>query len=119
MLRVGATLQYDQIYASVNYAYISQQFSDATNAVETTNAIYGLIPAYWVTDVSCGIQVKQVKLSLHVNNLTNNFYFTRSPQGYGLPGAGHYSFRSQDLLFECGHQLVTRQWLYFILTRIP
>lgn len=86
MLRLGASLQYRKLYVGVNYSYISDQYSDATNATDAPNAIYGLIPAYWVTDVSAGVQVRNVKLALHANNVTNNFYYTRRATGYPGPG---------------------------------
>lgn len=86
MLRTGMSLGYKNIFVSYNYSYLGEQFSDATNAIKTSNAIYGLIPAYWVMDASLGAKWKWIKGDFHVNNFTNNFYFTRRAAAYPGPG---------------------------------
>lgn len=64
------------------YTYLSEQFTDATNAEFTSNAVNGLIPAYSVMDVSAAYTYKMFKLEVGCNNLTNNYYFTRRAAGY-------------------------------------
>jgi Fe(3+) dicitrate transport protein len=68
------------------FSYTSEQFTDATNAITTSNAVGGLVPAYWVMDLSASYTWKFLKLETGVNNLTDNRYFTRRATGYPGPG---------------------------------
>lgn len=86
MLRSGFTLAYKRFFINYNYSYLSEQFTDATNATKTANAVMGIIPAYWVADLGLGCKGKHIGAELHVNNVTNNFYFTRRASGYPGPG---------------------------------
>ena len=72
--------------SGINFAYTSEQFTDATNADYTPNAINGIVPSYWVTDLSAKYTWKNLTTELSVNNITNNYYFTRRADGYPGPG---------------------------------
>ena len=69
------------------YSYLSSQFTDASNAVESDiTGIIGEIPEYDILDLSFGIKLKLFSLYYGINNLTNNLYYTRRATGYPGPG---------------------------------
>lgn len=83
----GISLGYKDFKTSLQYSYLSDQFSDATNAVGGgVSAVVGLIPSYSLLDLSLSYEFKQFKLEGSVNNLTNMVYFTRRATGYPGPG---------------------------------
>lgn len=86
-LKSGVRLAYKNLKASFQYTYLSDQYSEATNAVDGgVSAVVGLIPAYDIMDVSASYQFKRFKLEGSVNNLANRMYFTRRATGYPGPG---------------------------------
>ena len=86
-LKTGIRLGYKDLKASFQYSYLSDQFTDATNArVGGVSAVVGLIPAYSIMDVGLSYQYKRYKLEGNVNNLGNQIYFTRRATGYPGPG---------------------------------
>ncbi|HLP13522.1 MAG TPA: TonB-dependent receptor, partial [Flavobacteriales bacterium] len=100
MVRSGFNLSYKKCFVSYNYSYISEQYSDATNAEKVPNAMFGLIPAYWVMDAGAGVEYKMLRAEFHVNNLTNNFYFTRRATAY--PGPGIIPSELRNMYFSLG-----------------
>jgi len=86
IFRSGLTYRFKEFSFTAQHAYTSEQFTDATNAVSTPSAIYGLIPAYSVMDVSARWGWKLLTLSAGVNNVLNEMYFTRRADGYPGPG---------------------------------
>lgn len=86
IIRTGITYGYKAFGVTIQYAYTSEQFSDATNAAYTAAAIYGIIPAYGVIDVSAQYRWKRLGFSAGVNNAGNARYFTRRAEGYPGPG---------------------------------
>lgn len=86
-LKTGLKFGYEDLSASVQYTYLSQQFTDATNSVEgSISGVIGEIPSYDVLDVSLSYTYKRFKLETGINNLLNNAYFTRRATGYPGPG---------------------------------
>lgn len=86
-LKSGLRLGYKNVKASFQYTHLSDQYSDATNAVDGgTSATLGLIPAYTVMDASISYEYKRYKLEGSVNNLANAYYYTRRATGYPGPG---------------------------------
>ncbi len=86
-LKTGLRVGYKNLKASFQYTYLSDQFSEATNAIEGgVSAVVGLIPAYDIMDVSASYQFKRFKLEGSLNNLANRMYFTRRATGYPGPG---------------------------------
>ena len=86
-LKSGIRLGYKNINASFQYTYLSDQFSEATNATDGgVSAVVGLIPAYNVMDLSLSYQYKRFKIEGNINNLTNQIYYTRRATGYPGPG---------------------------------
>lgn len=86
-LKTGLKFGYKNIIGSFQYSYLSQQFTDATNAVDgNLSGVIGEIPAYDVLDASISYTYKFMKLEAGVNNLLDNHYFTRRATGYPGPG---------------------------------
>ncbi|GAB3513088.1 TonB-dependent receptor domain-containing protein [Emticicia fontis] len=86
-LKSGIRLGYKNLKASFQYTYLSDQYSEATNAVDGgVSAVVGLIPAYDIMDVSASYQFKRFRLEGSLNNLANRMYFTRRATGYPGPG---------------------------------
>jgi len=85
--KTGLALGYNKFKSSIQYSFLSDQFSDATNATEGgVSAVVGLIPAYHILDLSLSYEFQKFKLEGSVNNLTNAIYFTRRATGYPGPG---------------------------------
>lgn len=89
-LKTGLSFGYGNLLGSLQYTYLSEQFTDATNAPQDVNdnqrGIEGTIPAYDIMDLSLSYTWKKLKLETGVNNLLNNSYFTRRATGYPGPG---------------------------------
>ena len=86
-LKSGLRLSYKNLKASFQYTYLSDQFTDATNAREGgVSAVIGLIPAYNVMDASVSYQLGKLRLESTLNNLADRAYFTRRATGYPGPG---------------------------------
>ena len=99
-LRVGNK----KLKGSVQFTYLSDQFTDATNAVEGgVSSVAGLIPAYYVMDAGISYQAKRLKLELTCNNITNNMFFTRRATGY--PGPGIIPSDGRGFFFTAGYKL--------------
>ena len=84
--RSGITYKLNKFSTTIRYSYTSDQYTDATNALRTQYGENGLIPEYWVMDVSCNYTHKWLIVGAGVNNLTNNIYFTRRALSYPGPG---------------------------------
>jgi Fe(3+) dicitrate transport protein len=85
-LKTGLQAHYKKLKAALQFTYLSQQFTEATNAEYAPTGVYGLIPSYWVLDLSLTYEHKRFSFEGGVNNLTNNAYFTRRAVGYPGPG---------------------------------
>ena len=80
-------LGYKNFKASFQYTYLTDQYSDATNAVDGgVSAVVGLIPSYAIMDLSLSYEYKMFKIETSVNNLANRMYYTRRATGYPGPG---------------------------------
>ncbi|SHM71149.1 TonB-dependent receptor [Polaribacter sp. KT 15] len=86
-IKTGFKFGYNNFIASLQYSYLSRQFSDATNASGgSISGVTGEIPAYSILDFSTSYKYKFAKLEAGVNNLLDNAYFTRRATGYPGPG---------------------------------
>ncbi|MBO6622825.1 MAG: TonB-dependent receptor [Balneola sp.] len=89
-LKTGINFGFKNLLGSVQYTYISKQFTDASNALQNVrdnqSGIKGEIPAYDVLDLSLSWTYKQFSLESGVNNILNSSYFTRRATGYPGPG---------------------------------
>lgn len=86
IIRTGVNYGFKNFKFTYQYSYTASQFSDATNSEFTPSAIYGIVPAYTVMDLSAAYTYKKFTLSAGVNNLNNELYFTRRAEGYPGPG---------------------------------
>jgi len=87
IFKTGLSFRHKRFSASYQVSYTSEQFTDATNAVFTSNAIDGLIPAYTVMDLSAEYKLSKVfTIQSSVNNLADKRYFTRRAESYPGPG---------------------------------
>ena len=72
---------------NLQYTYLSKQFTDASNAVEgNLSGVIGQIPKYSILDFSASYTLEKIKLETGVNNILNEYYFTRRATGYPGPG---------------------------------
>ena len=86
ILRSGLTFKNTRFSTTINYAYISQQFSDANNTIFSVTGSNGIVPAYYIMDWSSKVTFKAFKIGVTINNITNNKYFTRRATSYPGPG---------------------------------
>jgi len=88
IIRSGLTIAYKNISLTSQHSYTSDAFSDANNTVQASaNGNIGRIPSYAVWDLTIAWNYKQYNCKAGINNLTNEFYFTRRAGGYPGPGA--------------------------------
>jgi Fe(3+) dicitrate transport protein len=89
-LKTGLNFGYKNLLGSLQYTYLSSQYTDATNAEQdkqdNQRGIEGEIPAYDILDLSLSYTYKKWRLETGVNNLLDNSYFTRRATGYPGPG---------------------------------
>lgn len=86
-LKTGFRFGYKNFTSSIQYTYMSDQFTDASNSPPgDVSGIIGTIPAYEILDISASYRYKFVKLETGINNLLDNSYFTRRATGYPGPG---------------------------------
>ena len=93
-LKTGMQGGFGPLKASVQLSYLSDQFSEATNAPNSPQdarpdpslAVIGRIPAYQILDASVSWERRWLRLEGSVNNLANTRYFTRRATGYPGPG---------------------------------
>ena len=86
-IKTGIRFGYKDFLTSLQYSYLSRQFSDATNATGgSLSGVTGEIPAYSILDFSTSYKYKFVKLETGINNVLDSSYFTRRATGYPGPG---------------------------------
>ncbi len=84
--KTGINLSYKKLSSSIQYGYVSKQYTDATNAVFTSSAVSGIIPSYQIVDISIAYSMNKLKAELGLNNALNEIYFTRRATAYPGPG---------------------------------
>jgi Fe(3+) dicitrate transport protein len=86
-LKTGFNVGYKKLKASMQYTFMSEQYSDASNSTSSDQtAVIGLIPEYKIVDVSGSYEFKRFRIEGSVNNLLNEMYYTRRATGYPGPG---------------------------------
>lgn len=89
-LKTGSSIGYKNFMSSIQFTYVSSQFTEAgnsvTDSVDNTYGIFGEIPAFFVADISTSYTWKMLKLEAGITNFTNNNYFTTRATGYPGPG---------------------------------
>lgn len=86
----GLKFGYKNFQGTLQYSYLSDQFTDASNAPQNIqdnqSGIQGVVPAYQIVDLSLSYTYKMLRLESGANNLLNTWYFTRRATGYPGPG---------------------------------
>ncbi|WP_300485564.1 TonB-dependent receptor [Flavobacterium sp.] len=90
-LKSGMLFGYKNLMTSMQFTYMSDQYTDATNSKQDKNenikGIEGQVPTYYVVDWALSLTVaKKITIETGINNLTNTIYFTRRATGYPGPG---------------------------------
>lgn len=85
-VRAGSTFRNKKFQATAQFSYVGEQYSDATNAIRSSSAVNGIVPAYFVADFSMRYTWKRLTFETGCNNIANNYYFTRRADGYPGPG---------------------------------
>ena len=86
-LKTGFKLDYKNFKCSLQYSYMSEQFTDATNSVESDlSGVIGILPKYDVLDLSFSYLFNKIKFEFGINNILDNYYFTNRATGYPGPG---------------------------------
>ena len=88
--KTGINAGYKNLIGSLQYTYLSKQYTDASNARQNPrdnqSGIQGEIPAYDIVDLSLSFKKKWFKIESGINNLLDKSYFTRRATGYPGPG---------------------------------
>lgn len=86
-LKTGLNFKFKSLYSNIQLSYVSEQFTDATNAIASNlSGVNGVIPSYKVLDLNLVYKTKKYSIESGINNLLNNSYFTRRASGYPGPG---------------------------------
>lgn len=102
-IKTGINYNWKSFSSTLQFTYLSKQYTEATNAERTATGVDGIIPSFHVLDLSAKYKYKFAQLEAGINNLTNNYYFTRRATGYPGPGiipsAGRNFYVTLDLKF--------------------
>lgn len=87
IVRWGTQAAFGKLRFGLSFNYVTEHFTDATNAVRTATAVEGIIPSYFVVDLTTAYQLKKwLNIVGSCNNLLNEKYFTRRAESYPGPG---------------------------------
>lgn len=85
--RTGLTYSSAKLSSTLQYNYTAEHFTDATNALRSSTAVNGVIPAYSIVDFSMKYNFKKYfTLEASCNNMLDARYFTRRADAYPGPG---------------------------------
>ena len=85
--KTGLQFGYKNLAANVQYSFVSDQYTDSSNAIEgNLSGVIGEIPAYSLGDISASYKLKNISFEAGINNLFDEKYFTRRATGYPGPG---------------------------------
>ncbi|MBU2996804.1 TonB-dependent receptor [Cellulophaga baltica] len=89
-LKTGVSFGWKNLLSSLQYTFVSEQFTDVTNSPydpENNVNVIGAIPSYDILDLSLSYKFSSnFRLESGINNLLDNSYFTRRATGYPGPG---------------------------------
>ena len=86
-IKSGFKFGYKNLSLNIQYTYLSSQFTDASNAIDSNlSGVIGQIPSYDIVDFSASYYLNKFKIESGINNVLNNYYFTRRATGYPGPG---------------------------------
>lgn len=85
--RTGVSFLLGGFETSLQVHYVGKSYSDAGNTVYSPGGSVGVVPAYHVWDWSCRyVFLSHYHVSVNINNLLNEKYFTRRITTYPGPG---------------------------------
>ena len=85
--KTGLKFGYKDLVFNIQYSYISEQFTDSSNAIQgNLSGVIGQIPSYEVADISLSYSLKSISFETGINNFLDESYFTRRATGYPGPG---------------------------------
>ena len=85
--KTGLKFGYKDLVFNIQYTYISEQFTDSSNAIQgNLSGVIGQIPSYEVADISLSYSLKSISFETGINNFLDESYFTRRATGYPGPG---------------------------------
>ncbi len=84
--RYGASYVRSSFSMTLSHTHMSSIFTNATNTFTSVDGTQGLNPAFRVWDLAGTYRFRRYQLRVGVNNLTDNYYFTRRATGYPGPG---------------------------------
>ena len=86
-IKTGLQFGYKNLAFNLQYSYISNQYTDSSNAVGgNLSGVIGIIPSYKLLDFSGSYTLNKIKFEFGINNFLNEAYFTRRATGYPGPG---------------------------------
>jgi Fe(3+) dicitrate transport protein len=89
-MKTGLNFGFKNLLASLQYTFVSEQYTDASNAEQNPrdnqSGIRGTIPEYDVLDISLSWSYKLVTIESGINNVLDSWYYTRRATGYPGPG---------------------------------
>jgi len=103
IFKTGLNFNHKKVRISTQYSYTGFQFSDASNAIVTSTAIEGIIPAYGIFDLSMSYTKNIFQFEFGLNNILDTRYFTRRASGY--PGPGIIPSDGRSFYFTLGINL--------------
>lgn len=100
--RNGLQFTRSKIFATLQYSYVSELFSDALNTITpSANGAKGKVPAYGLWDFNSTIRFgRNYTLKLGVNNFMNKKYYTKRPTMY--PGSGIWTSDGRSIVVSLG-----------------
>ena len=84
--RGGLDLRWHRFTLTSQFSFTGDQYTDATNAERTGNAVNGIIPSYYVMDLGLRYTHDRWRIEAGMDNVLNRSYFTRRATGYPGPG---------------------------------
>ncbi len=84
--KTGINFKQGRFASGIQFSWVGNQYTDASNAEFFPDATVGTIPSCQVMDASLSYTMKRFKLEGSVNNITDQIYFTRRATGYPGPG---------------------------------
>ena len=85
-IKAGVKVSYEAFKLNYQFSYVGDQYTEASNTAFSSSGSDGLIPAYFVMDLSMTYKWRSFSLDMGINNLSDEVYFTRRAVGYPGPG---------------------------------
>ena len=85
--KTGLDFSYKNFNTNLQYTFMSEQFTDATNSIESDlSGVIGVLPKYNVLDLSFSYFINNLRFEFGINNILDEHYFTNRATGYPGPG---------------------------------